>query len=596
MKKYANIIKMIRKIWGHKKSIIIFEFLFMTLKKTRHLVYYILLFGQIFSMLQSGSSLRVIIFWLIIAILFSLFTELYQDWYISIYRPKAMLELNSELFDKIYQKAATVDLECYETGDFYNNYTASINEAGNRIDKLISVLSSLISGILLLIIYTGLIWTRDKFALCLSIIPFISVFVFGNKINKFYYMRYQDNIEPNRIKEYVNRTVYLKDYSNEYRVSNIFNVLKKYFNDSVLKIIENTKKYGKKIALLQILNHFFGNSFMLLSAVFYGAYLMMVPKTLLIGDFYVLVSSIFNMLRTLLEVTNGFVELNGMNYYLKNLFQFLNYENKVYSAKTKNKPIKSFKEINFYDVSFSYPNSETVVLKKLNINIKRGQKIAIVGRNGSGKSTLIKLLLGFYQATNGKIVIDGNELDEVDLMEYQKLFGVCFQDSKVFSMSVYENVVMDDIENLDITESLEKAGIKEKIDYNGGITQNISREFDERGLILSGGEQQKLVLARLFVKDQDIVILDEPTSALDPLAEEDMFRRMLELCEDKTVIFISHRLSSAKMADKIYFLDDGSIIEKGKHSELIAKRGAYSKLFMNQAKGYQRGEECANYE
>jgi ATP-binding cassette subfamily B protein len=583
-------------IWSNNKLFIFFETFNSLLGKLKQLIYYILLFGQIFNLLQSNQPLTSILFWLVLAVLFSLFTQMYQSWYQNIYRPRAIIQLNTKMSRMLFEKAATVDIKYYEIPEYYNKYTVSLGEANSRIDNSIALTANIITGFVMICIYLYLIILRDYFAIILTVVPLISVFVFGNKLNKIGYKLYQENIPPSRRKDYVQRTVYLKDYTKEFRISNISNVLNKYFTSSIQQIIKNIKSYGKKIALLQFLNSFFSTTFMLLSAVLYGAYLMMVPHTLDIGSFYILVASIFNLLRVLLDFSNGIVQIRGNKLYIANFIAFLSYQNEIQNQKNKTIPDKENTSIEFKNVSFKYPSTDTYAIKNLYLKIHKGQKVAIVGENGSGKTTLIKLLLHLYDVSDGEIKYGNLNIKLFDINLYRNLYGINFQDSRIFAMNVMENVLLtdekinEDIDNDElVTSSLKASGLYNKIYNNGGLHKQVTREFEEDGLVLSGGEQQMLSLSRIFVSEYPIVILDEPTSALDPMAEENLFNNMLDICKDKTVIFISHRLSSAKIADKIFFMKDGTIVEEGSHKELIIKKGLYADMFISQAKSYQEG-------
>ena len=315
----------------------------------------------------------------------------------------------------------------------------------------------------------------------------------------------------------------------------------------------------------------------------------MVPKSLSIGDFYILVGSIFNLLRILLDFSNGIVQIQGNKLYIENFMSFLSYQNDVQNVQKELIPDKDHIDIEFNNVCFKYINSERNVLENVNLKISHGQKIAIVGNNGSGKTTLVKLLLRLYDVSDGVIKYGNEDIKKINLNSYRDLFGVCFQDSQIFAMNVLENVLLTD-ENTNeelVISALKASGVYNKISKSGGIYTDVTQEFSEEGLVLSGGEQQMLSLSRVFAKDYPIVILDEPTSSLDPIAEENLFQNMLNLCRDKTVIFISHRLSSAKIADKIFFMKDGTIVEEGNHEELIRKSGLYAEMFSSQAQGYQ---------
>ncbi|MBR6216816.1 MAG: ABC transporter ATP-binding protein [Spirochaetaceae bacterium] len=248
-------------------------------------------------------------------------------------------------------------------------------------------------------------------------------------------------------------------------------------------------------------------------------------------------------------------------------------------------------EIEFRNVGFTYEGSDKPVLKNLNFKIKSGEKIALVGNNGAGKTTIVKLLCGLYPPTSGEILVDGKTIDEIGIDKYQDKISVLFQDTTPISFSIAENVCGCDLNHIDKTrlkESLEKAGIAKKIDSlpkkeNSYITQTL----DDEGIMLSGGETQKLLLAKAMYKNGPFLILDEPTSALDPLAESKIYEEYNSMAENKTSLFISHRLASTKFCDRIMFLDDGQIAEVGSHDVLIKKGGKYREIFDIQSHYYQ---------
>ena len=248
-------------------------------------------------------------------------------------------------------------------------------------------------------------------------------------------------------------------------------------------------------------------------------------------------------------------------------------------------------EIEFRNVGFTYEGSDKPVLKNLNFKIKAGEKIALVGNNGAGKTTIVKLLCGLYPPTSGEILVNGKTIDEIGIDKYQDKISVLFQDTTPISFSIAENVCGCDLNHIDkirLKESLEKAGIAKKIDSlpkkeNSYITQTL----DDEGIMLSGGETQKLLLAKAMYKNGPFLILDEPTSALDPLAESKIYEEYNSMAENKTSLFISHRLASTKFCDRIMFLDDGQIAEVGSHDELIKKGGKYREIFDIQSHYYQ---------
>ena len=247
--------------------------------------------------------------------------------------------------------------------------------------------------------------------------------------------------------------------------------------------------------------------------------------------------------------------------------------------------------IEFRNVGFTYEGSDKPVLKNLNFKIKAGEKIALVGNNGAGKTTIVKLLCGLYPPTEGEILVDGKSISEIGIDKYQDKISVLFQDTTPISFSIAENVCGCDLSQIDekrLKDCLEKAGIAKKIDSLPKKEKSyITQTLDDDGILLSGGETQKLLLAKAMYKDGPFLILDEPTSALDPIAESKIYEEYNSMALDKTSVFISHRLASTKFCDRIMFLDKGQIVETGTHDQLIKKGGKYREIFDIQSHYYQ---------
>lgn len=254
--------------------------------------------------------------------------------------------------------------------------------------------------------------------------------------------------------------------------------------------------------------------------------------------------------------------------------------------------ITSNPEIKFVDVCFKYSNSDKWVLTNLNFTIKNGEKIALVGINGAGKTTIVKLICGFYSPTSGTILIDGVNIERFKRADLFTMMSAVFQDISIFPFSIGENVSMKKLEETDYTlleKCLNLAGLHEYIlKLEKGIETPLTRSIEENGHILSGGQQQKLLLARSIYKASPILILDEPTAALDPIAESELYEKYMQLSADRTVIYISHRLASTRFCERIFFLQNGSITENGSHDELMRYKGKYAEMFEIQSHYYQK--------
>lgn len=283
-----------------------------------------------------------------------------------------------------------------------------------------------------------------------------------------------------------------------------------------------------------------------------------------------------------------FIE-NGL--YAENIREFLVYEPKIKENENGAVPRADDNTLTLKNVSFTYEGKNEPTLKNVSIDVPPKTKIAIVGYNGAGKSTLVKLLMRLYDTTEGHIKMQNRDIKEYSIDSYRKKFGSVFQDYKVFAGTVGENVVMDFADNADraaIIKSLAQSGFSDKLaELEDGIDTPVTREFSEKGVNFSGGEEQKIAIARVFYKNCAVVILDEPSSALDPISEYNLNQTMMHLAENKTVIFISHRLSTTCMADRIYMLENGEIAECGSHEELMRANGKYAEMFNKQAEKYR---------
>lgn len=252
-------------------------------------------------------------------------------------------------------------------------------------------------------------------------------------------------------------------------------------------------------------------------------------------------------------------------------------------------------EFRFENVSFKYPGHDNYVLKNVNLTIKNGAKLAVVGANGVGKTTFIKLMMKLYEPSEGRILLNGVDIKEYNREEYFKLFSPVFQNVECFAMPIYQNISFAEEDKTDmnkINEVLEQSGLSEKINsYEKGIHTNLLKIFDKEGIDLSGGEKQRLAMARALYKDGKVVILDEPTAALDALAEDRMYREFENMIQGKTAVFISHRLGSTRFCDKIAMFEDGTIVEEGTHEELMAKNGKYAYMFGIQSQYYDEKQK-----
>lgn len=491
----------------------------------------------------------------------------------------------------IFEKASQLDISCYEDPEFYDKYQRATEViSSGYFDIICWNFATILGNLIAFFCVITTVAVINPVYLCF-LAPILLVFVVQTLKNKQFYKRNVEMTRNNRIKAYVQRTMFLRDYSKDMRTSNIFIVMMRKFENAIKSNIEIYKKYGFKVFIYALLGSLFGELLPLIATYSYAGYEFIAQKGLSISGFSVVLSSITSIDDATYQLAECFDEMTYIAMYFQNLREFFDYQPKITDGTLK---AEKFESLEFRNVSFTYPNADKPSIENMSFKIDSKKTLAIVGVNGAGKSTLVKLILRFYDVDNGEILYNGHNIKEYTLSSYRNIFATVFQDYKNFALTVFENVICHECNAEDkalARESLKKSGVWDKISSfaNGGDTV-LTREFDEDGVGLSGGEGQKVSTARLFARNFEIAILDEPSSALDPIAEYKMYENLIKATENKTVVYISHRLSSAVLSDEILVIDNGRLIEHGTHKELMEAEGEYSKMFALQASSYNREE------
>jgi ABC-type multidrug transport system fused ATPase/permease subunit len=318
----------------------------------------------------------------------------------------------------------------------------------------------------------------------------------------------------------------------------------------------------------------------------------LVLHTITIGDFSLYLSAVGTFNKAIEDMVASYIDISNSGAYLKDYFDYMGLKSR-FDAKGVHTPAESNSDCTFVfeNVGFQYPYQDNFSLKNINLTLTNKERLAIVGENGAGKTTLIKLLLRLYDPTEGRILLNGVDIKEIDYTDYLKLFSTVFQDFKIFAFRIADNITaLNDGAEPDrekTEQALKKAGLYDKVaSLEKGMDTYLYKLYEEDGVELSGGESQKLAIARALYKDAPVVVLDEPTAALDPRAEYEIYSKFFEMVKGKTSVFISHRLSSTRFSDRIIVLKSGGIVETGTHAELMAKQGYYAELYNMQAQFY----------
>ncbi len=508
---------------------------------------------------------------------------IFREFFWNVEKEKVYKGLN----ERLYKKAKSLDLESYDNPAFYNNFILTIESSSDNMQNILGLVRNYIGNVVSLITIASILLAIDPVCL-LIILVFVGIFMpLSKKIGALQMGRRIDNTKFHRRSDYFQRIFYLQDYAKEVRMNNIRPILIDNYNDAADKVIENQKKYWSKISILYFIQDFGVQilGFMFVLPLYLG-YCVLIEHSISAGDFvasfngaYAIASSI-NFLTV--WALARFEEQGKM---IEKYREFLKTESKINDGKFTAK-ITEPKNIEIKNLSFTYPGNTKPTLKNINLTIKPYEKIALVGFNGAGKTTLTNLLLRLYDVSEGEILIDGENIKNATVKSHRDRFTAVFQDFQIFSCSVGENVALDvDPDGDRVNEALSHSGFNKKL--KNGTDTELLREFDDKGVMLSGGESQKIAIARAFYNQCPYIILDEPSANLDPVAEYKLNQSMLEAAEDKTVIFISHRLSTTINADRIFVMENGEIIESGSHTELMAMNKTYAKMFNMQAEKYK---------
>ncbi len=501
--------------------------------------------------------------------------------------PYFQYKISKNLKMPVMKKTAECDLACYESPEFYNDYAMTMANCVTRYEQVADSFSNLAWDIVSIFGHGALALLIDPVVLVFALLPFLLIPITKKRMKENFKLD-KLNAEQNRRKLYSLRTFYQAAYAKEMRLTNISEPILARFKAATEDAKKVFRTQGRLIGICWFFEMVVQRILSQFSVYVYAAYQTLVTGRMKYGDCVVLTDTVEYLYWDIRDITEMGTQFYEHALYIEKLRGFLDYKPAV--AKNEDGPRASYGDLVLEGVSFRYFGSDKDVLKNVSLRIGKGEKIALVGHNGAGKTTLTKLLLRLYDPTEGKITLDGTDAREIELDSYRDTFATVLQDYRHFSMTVKENVLLRPERDGDdelVIDSLKRAGVWDRIaETEQGIDTVLDHELDENGLVLSGGQAQKISIAHIYAKNSPIVILDEPTSALDPVAEYNMYKNMMEACEGRSVVFISHRMSSAVMADRVYLLEDGEVVESGSHDEFMAKGGKYAELFNIQAQNY----------
>ncbi|MGM0125497.1 ATP-binding cassette, subfamily B, bacterial [Enterococcus sp. AZ194] len=490
---------------------------------------------------------------------------------------------------ELTRKMATADFEKIESAEFLDHKEKAskfLYGNGQGFGIVFDNFAGILGNLVVFLGIIGIISTLNIYLLGIFILLSIVTSYFDNKTKQKYVAWDMEKAPIERRTTYLINVIESFQYAKEIRIFDLSSWLTKKVDKHLSEGNEfYTKQVNEsvKVENIGLLSNFLrdGMAYVFLIAQF-------LAKKISIGDFTMYMSSINTFSNLLKQVLESLTTIRQYESYFEALSSYMQIPQMNTEETIRGPQLFNKIEIKFEDVWFKYPNAANYSLKQANFKINSGDKVAIVGENGAGKTTLIKLICRLYKPTKGRILMNGLDIQKIDHKEFTQLIATVFQDFKLFSFSLRDNLVFENkgkIPDFLICETLKNNGFDiEK--YENGLDTSLYKNFDEKGFEPSGGEGQKIVLSRAELKQAPIIILDEPTAAMDPKAEMELYTRFNLLTKNKTTFFISHRLASTKFCDYIFCLNNGEIIEKGTHEELLKAEGLYSSLYFMQSELY----------
>lgn len=505
-----------------------------------------------------------------------------------VYKQVSEETIKESIKSSIYHKICTIDVSAYDDSEFYEVKTKVLKLCDTVIlqsyNRAIKLLKSIVSAVT----YIGILATLSPLIIAIVLLACGIAILINFKTAKYSKQKFDELTYPQRRLEYINYCFSERQFANDIKTENFSPFLMRTF----VQYFTERKKIVKNLVKKESNGNTGAELVLLFSDTFSWLYLGygIINKKILSGEFISIINSIWGLTQQLFNVFNTIPQLYADGLFAVVLDDFFEYESKIKDEGTDQLDL-GINTIELRDVAFSYKD-DVSILNKISFNAVKGDKIAVVGQNGVGKSTLMKLMLRLYEPREGDIFINGKSYKTVSLNSLSREIAVVFQECNMYSCTIAENILMREVHNSNdeklVYEVLEKVGLLRKVvELPLGINTYIYNRFNDDGAQFSGGELQKLAIARALAKNSSIIILDEPTSSLDALSEKQLINLLKREAKEKILIIISHKLSLIKDFDKIIVVNDGLIVEEGKHSDLIENKNLYYEMWNTQARSYE---------
>lgn len=571
--------------WYHTLNLLLY-----LIGQVGHRIIWVYFYKVIIDMTVSGSPFGVIVGTIGLFMLGVILVDVLRNNPLATFCPVWEMTITSKIERSLYEWALACDYKNFDDPSFYQDYTLALSNYYGMSYRAFNYLKECLANILIFLSMIVMVTAISPFILVVVAVVLIVTAVCGRLQNKYRTRKWEEKSRVDRKTQYISRILYLNTFAADLRSNRSGEFVMNNFDKAVDERLDIQRRYKPVMLAFSLFN------FSIPFAVDFGAMVSVVYRistgALSAGAFTASITAAQYLYGAVRPIVNIPVGINELALYSHKIQNFFNAESTIEHPKVQSgkhlsvKPADMPFAVDLKNVSFTYDNSN-FALKNITMSIKPGQKIAIVGENGAGKSTLTKLLLRLYDTSSGDILIGGQSIRDYDVHELRSGVGIAFQNTNLFAMTLAENMKLyRDVPDETLAAIIEKLGLSSVLEkFDGGLDAQVTKEFDRNGIVLSGGETQKLGLARLFTGQFGLLILDEPSAALDPIAEYELNKVIMEL-RDTTTIMISHRLSTVRDADCIYLIENGEIAEAGSHSQLMQKNGKYAAMFNMQAEKY----------
>lgn len=581
---------MLKPIWQDNKVYFFTYIIWDCIQSPLSTMLYVYLMQTAINQLSTGAGIRTVVTTIVFFLTFELLLHIGGNLLYSLYFDLCQARIVANVNISICTHIKCTDYKYFDDPNYYDEYTVSYSKYADKSLETFKNLSSALSLIVTVSSLVGYIASSTVYILIITIVSVIIKVWVSKIVNKIQIQHEEERTPIDRKSSYYHETLCSRDAAMDMKTTNMYNIFVDRYRESLQQGIKINTKFNKKVSFwFSIQTLFTDGSSAIIRIIICG---LITAGKVGVGSFVSLLSAANSLAWKIQGISTYYVKLDKSVLYGKKIRYFMEQTSQIEDS-------SAAKERNFLndnqifsvvlkDVCFHYENSN-FALKNINLEIEKGKKVAIVGENGGGKTTLTKLLLRLYDPTGGDIMINGIPLKEIPISSYRFNVGIAFQECPVYSLSLRDNLsAYGKFENTESLEPFSKAvidGILNKCKAN--LDTGVTKKFSKDGIILSGGERQKIAVSRLFTKEFGLLIFDEPSSALDPFAEEKLNQMIFDKANSTTTILISHRLSNVVKADCIYVMKEGEIAEKGTHRELIEKKGMYYNMFKVQAENYQ---------